>query len=55
MDGDIGVDTVEKEKILQDARNKFICYIYSTGSPLETTIKDFACHFLTNNDLNWKT
>ena len=28
MDGDIGVDTVEKEKILQDARIKFICYIY---------------------------
>ena len=42
MDGDIGVDTVEKEKILQDARNKFICYIYSTGSPLETTIKDLT-------------
>ena len=55
MDGDRGVDTVEKEKILQDARNKFICYIYSTGSPLETTIKDFAYHFLTNNDLYWKT
>ena len=55
MDGGIGVDTVEKEKIQQDARNKFICYIYSTGSPLETTIKDFACLFLTNNDLCWKT
>ena len=55
MDGGIGVDMVEKEKILQHARNKFICYIYSTGSPLETTIKDFAYHFLTNNDLYWKT
>ena len=50
MDGGIGVDMVEKEK-----KKKFICYIYSTGSPLETTIKDFACHFLTNNDLYWKT
>ena len=32
MDGGIGVDTVEKEKILQDARNMFICYIFSTCS-----------------------
>ena len=32
MDGGIGVDTLEKEKILQDVRNKFICYIFSTGS-----------------------
>ena len=55
MDGGIGVDTVEKEEILKDARNKFICYVYRTGSPLETTIKDFVCHFLTNNDLYWKT
>ena len=29
MDGGIGVDTVEKEKILQDARNMFIFAIYS--------------------------
>ena len=28
MDGGIGVDMVEKEKILQDGRNKFIWYIY---------------------------
>ena len=49
------MDTGEKEEILKNARNKFICYIYSTGSPLETTIKDFACHFLINNDLCWKT
>ena len=55
MDGGIGVDTVEKEEIIKDARNKFICNIYSTGSPLETTIKDLACHFLINNDLYWTT
>ena len=55
MDGGIGVDTVEKEEIIKDARNKFICNIYSTGSPLETTIKDLACHFLINKDLYWKT
>ena len=29
MDGGIGVDTVEKEKILQDARNMFTFAIYS--------------------------
>ena len=28
-DGGIGVDTVEKEKILRDARNMFIFAIYS--------------------------
>ena len=38
MDGGIGVDAVEKEKILRDARNKFICYIYSTGSPVWTQL-----------------
>ena len=27
MDGGIGVDTVEKEKILQDVRNKSISHI----------------------------
>ena len=32
MDGDIGVDTVEKEKILQDAKNKFICYMFRFAS-----------------------
>ena len=32
VDGGIGVDTVKMKKILQDARNMFICYIFSTGS-----------------------
>ena len=34
MDGGIGVDTVEKEEILKDARNKFICYMYRTHAGL---------------------
>ena len=32
MDGGIGVDTVKKKKILQEPRNLFFCYIFSTGS-----------------------
>ena len=32
VDGGIGVDTVKMKKILQDARNMFICYKFSTGS-----------------------
>ena len=46
----------EKEKILQDVRNMFICYIFSTGSSDDITIKDFVYHYFTNkHNLYWKT
>ena len=42
VDGGISVDTVKKKEILQDARNMFISYLYSTGSPYDTTIKGYV-------------
>ena len=49
MDGDIGVDTVERKRLYR-MREISLFATYS-GSPLDTTNKDFACHSLTNNNL----
>ena len=50
------MDTVEKEKIIQDARNMFINAIYVfTGPTLATTTKNFIYYFISEkNDLYWK-
>ena len=43
-DGSVGVDYMEKEKIIQDARNMFINVIYITTGPTMaiSTYKNFV-------------
>ena len=51
-DGSVGVDTMEKEKVMQDARNMFINVIYVTTGLQAITNKNFVHYFcIEKNDL----